>query len=84
MNRRKAHIIAQNGNSNSLFRRGLLAYVVSRSIYSKSFLHTFHLENVLPIVMSMCCQGQRIFRCMEMLWLMAIVIQMEHTKDFHC
>ena len=35
MNRRKAHIIAQNGNSNSLFRRGLLAYVVSRSIYSK-------------------------------------------------
>ena len=35
MNRRKAHIIAQNGNSNSLFRRGLLAYVVSRSKYSK-------------------------------------------------
>ena len=35
MNRRKSHIIAQNGNSNSLFRRGLLAYVVSRSKYSK-------------------------------------------------
>ena len=37
MNRRKAHIIAQNGNSNSLSRRGLLAYVVSRSIYSKEY-----------------------------------------------
>ena len=38
MNRRKAHIIAQNGNSNSLFCRGLLAYVVSRSIYSKAWV----------------------------------------------
>ena len=43
MNRRKAHIIAQNGNSNSLFRRGLLAYVVSRSKYSKIQTHTLEL-----------------------------------------
>ena len=39
MNRRKAHIIAQNGNSNSLFRRGLLAYVVSRSILAISLIY---------------------------------------------